>query len=186
MFAPQYQPDPRLPGVGLAFYRREVGGHLIVENDGLLPGFTSQLFVAPDDGVGVVAFTNGARAAHGWLGPEVLGILSHVLDVPDDVIRTAVPHHPEIWSELCGWYAFPGSLRDLQKWAVAGVQVFVRGGQLTLRLLTPVPGLHRELPLHPDDGEDPGLFRLDLSALGMGTSRVVFSRDRRGNGRAPR
>jgi CubicO group peptidase (beta-lactamase class C family) len=176
MFAPQYQPDPRLPGVGLAFYRRDVGGHLVVEKDGLVRGFASQMFLAPHDGAGVVAFTNGARAAHGWLGPEVLGILRHVLDVPDDVIRTAVPHHPEIWSGLCGWYAFPGSLRDVQKWAVAGVQVLVRRGQLTLRLVTPIPGLPREFPLHPEDDEDPGLFRIDLSALGMGTSRVVFRR----------
>ena len=176
MFAPQYQPDPRLPGVGLAFYRRDVGGHLIVEKDGLVRGFASQMFVAPHDGVGVVAFTNGARAAHAWLGPEVLGILSHLLGVPGDVIRTAVPHHPEIWNGLCGWYAFPGSLRDVQKWAVAGVQVVVRRGQLTLRLVTPVPGLPREFPLHPEDDQDPGLFRVDLSALGMGTGRVIFSR----------
>ena len=175
MFAPQYQPDPRLPGVGLAFYRRDAGGHLVVEKDGLVRGFASQMFVAPDDGAGVVAFTNGARAAHGWLGPEVLGIVRHVLDVPDEVIRTAVPHHPETWSGLCGWYAFPGSLRDLQKWAIAGVQVLVRRGQLTLRLVTPVPGVPREFPLHPDDGQDPGLFRVDLSALGMGTIRVAFS-----------
>jgi CubicO group peptidase (beta-lactamase class C family) len=176
MFAPQYQPDPRLPGVGLAFYRRDVGGHLVVEKDGMVRGFASQMFVAPDDGVGVVAFTNGARGAHGWLGPEVLEILRNVLDVPGDVIRTVVPQHPEMWSELCGWYTFPGSLRDVQKWAVAGVQVLVRRGQLTLRLVTPVPGFRREFPLHPEDGDDPGLFRIDLSALGMGTSRVVFSR----------
>jgi CubicO group peptidase (beta-lactamase class C family) len=176
MFAPQYQPDPRLPGVGLAFYRRDVGGHLIVEKDGLVRGFASQMFVAPDDGVGVVAFTNGSRAAHGWLGPEVLGILRHVLDVPGEVVRAAVPHHPEIWSDLCGWYAFPGSFRDLQKWAVAGVQVLVRRGQLTLRLATPIPGLPREFPLHPEDDDDPRIFRIDLSALGMGTCRVVFSR----------
>ena len=176
MFAPQYQPDPRLPGVGLAFYRRDVGDHLIVEKDGLVRGFASQMFVAPHDGVGVMAFTNGARAAHAWLGPEVLGILRHVLDVPGDVIRAAVPHHPEIWGDLCGWYAFPGSLRDVQKWAVAGVQVLVRRGKLTLRLVTPVPGLPREFPLHPEDDEDPALFRIDLSALGMGTSRVAFNR----------
>lgn len=176
MFAPQYQPDPRLPGVGLAFYRRDVGGHLIVEKDGLIRGFTSQMFVAPDDGVGVVAFTNGARGAHGWLEPEVLGILRQVLDLPADVIRTAVPHHPEIWSDLCGWYAFPGSLRDVQKWIVAGVQVVVRRGRLTLRPVTPIPGLPRAFPLHPDDDEDPEVFRIDLSAFGMGTTRVVFSR----------
>ena len=177
MFAPQYQPDPRLPGVGLAFYRRDVGGHLVVEKDGLVRSFASQMFLAPHDGVGVVAFTNGARAAHAWLEPEVLGILQHVLGIPgDDGIRTAVPNHPEIWSELCGWYTFPGSLHDVQKWIVAGVRVFVRGGQLAVRLVTQVPGLSREFPLHPDDDEDPGLFRIDLSALDMGTIRVVFSR----------
>jgi CubicO group peptidase (beta-lactamase class C family) len=176
MFAPQYQPDPRLPGVGLAFYRRDIGGHLIVEKDGLVRGFASQMFVAPHDGVGVVAFTNGARAAHGWLEPEVLEILRDALGVPGDAIRTAVPHHPEIWGDLCGWYVFPGSLRDVQKWAIAGMQVHVRRGQLTLRVVTPVPGLPREFVLHPEDGEDPGLFRVDLSALGMGTSRVIFTR----------
>ena len=60
--------------------------------------------------------------------------------------------------------------------AVTGVHVSVRRGQLTLRLVTPVPGMPRKFPLHPEDGEDPSLFRVDLSALGMGTSRVVFSR----------
>lgn len=176
MFAPQYQPDPRLAGVGLAFYRRNVGGHLIVEKDGLVRGFASQMFVAPHDGVGVVAFTNGARAAHAWLGPEVSNILRHVLEVPGEVIQTTVPHHPEMWSDLCGWYTFPGSLGDVQKWGVAGVRVFVRRGQLTLRVVTPIPGFPREFPLHPDDDGDPDVFRIDLSALGMGTSRVVFSR----------
>jgi CubicO group peptidase (beta-lactamase class C family) len=176
MFAPQYQPDPRLPGVGFAFYRRDVGGHLMVEKDGLVRGFASQMFVAPDDGVGVVAFTNGARGAHGWLEPEVLGILRLALGVRGDGIRTAVPHHPETWSDLCGWYAFPGSFRDVQKWGLAGVQVLVRRGQLTLRLVTPVPGVPHEFALHPEDSEDPELFRVDLSALGMGTVRVVFSR----------
>jgi len=124
----------------------------------------------------VVAFTNGARAAHGWLGPEVLGIIRHVLGVPGEVIRADVPHHPEIWDDLCGWYAFPGSLRDLQKWAAAGVQVLARRGQLTLRLVTPVPGVPRDFCLHPEDGEDPGLFRADLAALGLGTVRVAFGR----------
>ncbi len=176
MFAPQYQPDPRLPGVGLAFYRRDIGGHLVVEKDGLVRGFAAQVLVAPRDGAGVVALTNGARAAHAWLGPEALGILRRVLGVHGDEIRAAVPHHPGTWGDLCGWYAFPGSLRDVQKWMVAGVRVLVRRGQLTLRLVTPVPGLPRQFPLHPEDDGDPGLFRVDLSALGMGTIRVAFSR----------
>jgi CubicO group peptidase (beta-lactamase class C family) len=176
MFAPHYQPDPRLPGVGLAFFRRDLGGHLVAGHDGLVPGFTSQMSLAPDDGAGVVAFTNGARTAMAWLGPEVARILGRILGVPDPVIRADLPHHPEIWTGVCGWYSFRGSLRDAQKWFVAGAEVFVRHGQLTLRPLTAVPALARGLPLHPDDPGDPYVFRIDLSSLGIGTSRVVFSR----------
>jgi hypothetical protein len=58
----------------------------------------------------------------------------------------------------------------------AGVEVFVRGGRLMLRGLTPVPALYKGLPLHPDDDIDPYVFRLDLSRFGIGTMRVVFSR----------
>ncbi len=177
MFVPHYQPDPRVPGVGLAFFRHNVGGHLVVEHDGLMPGFSSEMSVAPDDGVGVVAFTNGARSAKAWLGPEVSGLLRRELGVPDDVIRTDVAHHPEIWSDIRGWYAFRGSLRDVQKWFIAGAEVSVRRGRPVLRPLTPIPGLSRGLPLHPDDHEDPYVFRIDLSAFGIGTSRVVFRRE---------
>lgn len=177
MLAPQYQPDPRMPGVGLAFYRREVGGHLFIEKSGLVPGFASQMCIAPDDGVGVVAFTNGARGAHGWLGPEVSGVLGRVLGVPDEAIRTDVPHHPEVWGDLCGWYSFRGSWRDVQKWLVAGAEVIVRGGRLMLRPVTPIPGFPRGFPLHPDDETDPYVFQADLSKFGRGNLRVIFSKD---------
>ena len=176
MFAPHYQPDPRLPGVGLAFFRHNLGGHLVAGHDGLVPGFTSQMSLAPDDGTGVVAFTNGARSAMAWLGAEVTAILGHILRAPDPVIRADVPHHLEIWTDVCGWYSFRGSFRDAQKWFIAGAEVFVRRGQLTLRPVTPVPALACGLALHPDDAGDPYVFRFDLSSLGIGTSRVVFSR----------
>ena len=174
MFAPQYQPDPHLAGVGLAFYRREVGGHLFIEKSGLVPGFASQMCIAPDDGVGVVAFTNGARGAHGWLGPEVSRILGHVVGAPDEAIRTDVPHCPAIWSDLCGRYSLRGSWRDVDKWLIAGAEIVVRSGRLVLRPETPIPGL-RGFPLYPDDEGDPYVFRVDLSPLGISTVRVVFS-----------
>jgi CubicO group peptidase (beta-lactamase class C family) len=177
LFAPQYRPDHRLPGVGLAFFRHDAGGHLVVEHDGLMPGFTSQMSLAPEDGAGVVAFTNGARGAKAWLGAEMSGLLRHVLGVPDESIRTDVPHHPEAWRDVCGWYAYRGSFRDVQRWFIGGAQVGVRGGRLTLRPLTPVPALSRGFALHPDDDKDPYVFRIDLSGFGIGTSRVVFSRE---------
>jgi CubicO group peptidase (beta-lactamase class C family) len=174
MFAPQYQPDPHLAGVGLAFYRREVGGHLFIEKSGLITGFASQMCMAPGDGVGVVAFTNGARGAHGWLGAEVSGILGHVVGAPNEAIRTDVPHRPETWSDLCGRYSLRGSWRDVDKWLIAGAEIVVRSGRLVLRPETPIPGL-RGFPLYPDDEGDPYVFRVDLSTLGIGIVRVVFS-----------
>ena len=57
-----------------------------------------------------------------------------------------------------------------------GAEVFVRGGRLMVRLLTPVPALYRGLPLQPDDETDPYVFRLDLSQFGMPSVRVVFAR----------
>jgi len=177
MFAPHYRPDPRLPGAGLAFFRHDLHGHLVVDHDGLMPGFCSQMSLAPDDGVGVVAFTNGARGAMAWLGAEISGLLRYVLGVGDDAIRTDVAHHPEVWRDICGWYSLRGSWRDVQKWFIAGAEVFVNRGRLMIRPFTPVPSLLRGLPLRPDDDSDPYVFRVDLSDVGIGTSRVVFSRE---------
>jgi hypothetical protein len=182
MFAAHFQTDPRVVGMGLGFFRADVGGHLAVWHEGMLPGFNAQIWVAPDDRVGVLAFTNGARGAMMWLLREVSGLLEQALGVPDEVIRTDVPQHPERWGDLCGWYRLSAPWTDLQSRGMAGlgVEVFVRGGQLTLRVLSPIPALYRGFPLHPDDERDPDVFRIDLSTYGLGTARVVFSRDARG------
>lgn len=178
MFEPQYQPDPRVPGNGLAFFRANLGSHLAVEHDGILPGFDSQIFLAPYDGVGVMAFANGARQGFHWLTPEVAGLLKRLLGVPDEVIRTDVPQHPELWGDLCGWYHFSAHLTDPGKLALgAGVEVFVRRGQLMMRALSPIPALYRDFLLHPDDDKDPYVFRIALPWFGIGTGRVVFSRE---------
>ena len=41
MFSPQYQPDPRIPGFGLGFFRERIGGHDVVGHQGSHPGFHS-------------------------------------------------------------------------------------------------------------------------------------------------
>jgi CubicO group peptidase (beta-lactamase class C family) len=179
MFEPHYQTDPRLPGMGLGFWRFDLGGHLAVEHEGLLPGFNSQIFLAPEDGIGVIAFTNGARGALMWLPAEVGTMLRRLLDVQDDAIRTDVPHHPEIWAELCGRYPLSARLTDTQARALVGLgaEVFVRRGTLMIRSVNPIPVLYRGFALHPDDDKDPYAFRIDLSRFGIGTTRVVFSRE---------
>jgi CubicO group peptidase (beta-lactamase class C family) len=181
MFEPQYQPDPRIPGLGLAFFRVDLGrGHAAVEHQGTLPGFHSQIFLAPYDGLGVMAFTNGSVNPDLWLPAECGGLLRGLLGLQDDAIRTDIPLHPETWGDYCGWYWLPGPLADVRVRAFmgAGAEVFVRNDQLMLRFLTPVPVLFRGFPLRPDDDVDPDVFRIDMSKLGPFSMRVVFSRKR--------
>jgi CubicO group peptidase (beta-lactamase class C family) len=179
MFAPQFQSDPRLPGLGLAFFRVDAGGHRAVEHQGILPGFDSQIFVAADDGVGVMGFTNGTHRGSLWLPTELGAVLDDLIGVPHPAIRTDVPQRPDVWGELCGWYHLPGPLTDVRMrgFVGAGAEVSVRGGELRLRFLTPAPPLYRGFALHPDDAADPTAFRVDFSSFGIGSLPVVFSRD---------
>ncbi len=176
MFEPHYQPDARLPGMGLGFFRSECGGRRVVEHSGTLPGFHSHLLAAPDPGIGIIAFTNGATGASSWLPVELRGLLRHLLGEPDGAPRVDIPHHPEVWSDLCGRYRLPpGSDLRGRVATGAGAEVFVRGGRLMLRILTPVPALFRGAPLDPDARGDPYVFRCNLSDLGLGLVRVVFA-----------
>lgn len=105
-------------------------------------------------------------------------MLRQLLGVADDVIRTDVPQHPEIWGELCGWYRYSASWTDPGKLAIGpGARVLVRRNQLWIHALSPVPALYQGFALHPDDENDPYVFRIDLSKFGLGTYRVVFSRE---------
>jgi CubicO group peptidase (beta-lactamase class C family) len=182
MFEPHYQPDPRIPGIGLAFWRADLGRHRAVEHQGVVPGFNSQIFLAPDDGIGLIAFTNGSRNASGWLTGETGRLLRELIGAPREGVRTDVPLHPEIWRKLCGWYRPRAQRTDMMAWSVlgGGVQVAARRGQLVLRTLSPIPALYRGLRLHPDDKDDPYVFRVDLFKYGLGAVKVVFSRDSSG------
>jgi len=135
MSEPHFQPDPRMPGFGLGVFRVDLGGHLALEHQGVLPGFNSQIFLAPHDRLGVLAFTNGSKQAMSWLPVETEELLGSLLGAPAAMLRPV------------------------------------------LRVLSPIPALYRGLPLHPDDADDPYLYRIDLSQFGLGTARVAFGRD---------
>jgi CubicO group peptidase (beta-lactamase class C family) len=183
MFAPHYQSDPRLPGMGLGFFRGEMGGHRIISHDGILEGFRSDMVLAPDEGIGVLVFANtGPFDPRGVAVPVAQAVLRLLLGVPEEAVPTAVPERPWLWKDLCGWYSFgPGWLTDPQPRMVLGLglEVAVRAGHLTLRGQIPIPAIRRGLRLYPDE-EDPDAFQIDLSALGLDLSPVVFGRDANG------
>ena len=135
--------------------------------------------MAHDDGIGVIALTNGSFGAFGWLSIELRRLLRQQLDLPEDAVPNDIPHRPEGWAELCGRYVFPARIADLRQRLMlgGGAEVLVRGGRLRARILTPVPALFQGLPLQPDDATDPNVFRLDLSRFEMPSPRVVFARD---------
>jgi CubicO group peptidase (beta-lactamase class C family) len=181
MLEAHYEPDPRLPGMGLGFFRTIAGGHLVVGHEGVLPGFTSELLVCPDEGIAVVVFTNGSKGAMTWMPSEIGRLLHEAIGVPNQAARREFPAHPEVWQEVCGRYQLPGGVSDLRlrMMAGAGVQVFVRGGELMLRVLAPIPALYRGLRLHPDDAADTHAFRLDLTGFGLPDVHVIFGHDTR-------
>jgi CubicO group peptidase (beta-lactamase class C family) len=175
MFEPHHQPDPRVPGMGLGFFRSSVDGRDVVGHQGTHPGFHSQVLLAPAHGVGVMLFTNGARNADFWLPSAATRLLRDLLPTPD---RHAgpVPHRPAVWRHIRGRYRVPAQLTDVRLRAMigAGAHVFVRDGRPMLRFLTPVPALARGFPLHPDDVDDPYVFRIEPLAPDLNPMRVVF------------
>jgi hypothetical protein len=165
--------------MGLSFLLGDEDGHRSVGHDGILSGFLSAISLAPDDGIGVVVLTNTGRLdGRGAALPLATALLRRLLDLPDDAIRTDVPQHPKVWSEICGWYGpDPGPVTNLfiRAGFGAGIEVRVRRGHLLLQPMTPLPPMRSGFRLHPSDPEDPYVFRADFSAVGQGTLPIVFS-----------
>jgi hypothetical protein len=169
MFSPQSSPDPRIPGLGLAFFLDRFEEHRVAGHDGNLPGFASALLVAPDDGIGVAVLTNtstviGARLLATSLMKSQLGLddSEGCLPKPD------VADRPHLWPELTGHYApLPGFLTNMRTWQLTGgeVQVTVKGRSLVLRALSPLPELRKGLRLYPIDASDPFLFAVNVQGL---------------------
>jgi CubicO group peptidase (beta-lactamase class C family) len=177
MFRPHFQPDPRVPGMGLAFELGEEGGQQTVGKTGILSGFHSALALAPEEGIGVIVFSNtGGLDGRGAPVPLATMLLRLLLGLSVDPIRIDIAPRPENWSEICGWYSpAPGPVTNLALRALmgAGPEVVVQGGHLMLKPLTPIPAMRRGFRLYPDDPNDPSVFRIYFPEFGMDL-RVVF------------
>jgi len=177
MFEPHFQPDPRVPGMGLAFELGEEGGQRTVGKTGILSGFHSAISLVPDTGIGVIVFSNtGGLDGRGATVPLATMLLRLLLGLPVDPIRIDIPPRPETWSEICGWYApAQGPVTNLSSRVLmgAGAEVVVQSGHLMLKPLTPIPAMRRGFRLYPDDPDDPWVFRIYFPEFGMNL-RVVF------------
>ena len=178
MFQPHFRLDRRLPGMGLGFELGEENGHRTVCKGGVVSGFLSAMALAPDDGIGVIVLSNtGGLDGRGAPALLQVALLRRLLGLPDDAVPTSVAAHPEVWSEICGWYGLdPGPVTNLFARALmgAGAEVMVHRGHLILKPLTPVPAMRRGMRLYPDDPDDPSVFRIKFPEYGR-TARVVFS-----------
>jgi CubicO group peptidase (beta-lactamase class C family) len=178
MLSPHFQPDPRLPGMGLGFELGEEHGHRTAGHTGIVSGFLSAMTVAPDDGIGVFVLGNtGGLTGRGAPAPLAAALLRHALGLPDSAVRTGIPARPDTWNGLCGWYSpEPGPVTNLFTRPLfgAGVEVMVYRGHLMLKPLTPIPAMRRGLRLYPDDPGDPEVFRAELPEFGM-VIPVAFS-----------
>jgi CubicO group peptidase (beta-lactamase class C family) len=190
MFQPHFQADPRIPGMGLGFDLGNEGGHRVVGKDGVVSGFLADIALAPHDDIGVIVLANtGGLDGRGAPTPLAQAILRHLLGLPVTPIRSDLAPHPEVWADLCGWYDLaPGPMTNLFMRVVmgAGAEVRVKNRQLLLQPLTPIPVLRRGMRLHPDDPEDPYVFRIDMSDMGKPSLPVAFTPASDGSGPAQR
>ena len=180
MFLPHFQPDRRVAGMGLGFEPREERGRVFIGKGGTMAGFLSAIELARDARLGIVVLTNtGALDNRGAAEPLAAMLTRHFLELPDDPVRNDISPRPDAWADLCGWYApDAGPVTNLFQRVMmgAGVEVVVRAGQLVLKPLTPIPAMRAGMVLHPDDPDDPRVFRVVMPAYGR-TDRVVFTNE---------
>jgi CubicO group peptidase (beta-lactamase class C family) len=179
MVTPQLHTDPRL-GVdfGLYFVLTHYGDHRIIWHNGGWPGFISAMYVAPDDQLGVLVFTNTTSPA-----PDLIAIdvLHRMLDVPMPISKLppkGVLQSPHQWPQLCGFYGpKPGFLTNLRLWMGFGgeIEVFVKDNHLAIRSLT--GAMRKGLLLHQISPQDPLYYQ---GIAGKGVIQVLFKENDEG------
>lgn len=180
MFRPHFRPDPRIPGMALAFEPHAESDRVLIGKGGTIAGFLSALELAVEERTGVVVLTNtGGLDNVGVAEPLAAALTRRLIGLPGDPVRRDLAPHPEVWRELRGRYipdAGPVTNLFMRLGMGAGLQVAVHQRQLLVRPLNPLPGRHVPMPLEPDDPGDPRVFRVEFPDYGK-TSRVVFTEE---------
>ncbi len=179
MVTPQLDLDPRLNmNIGLYFALTQFENHRIIWHNGGWPGFSSSMWVAPDDKLGIVVFTNTSSGAPDMISMKVL---REMLDVPEPISTVPVKgvlENPHDWRRLCGIYApKPGILTNIRFLMATGgeVEVLTKDNHLALRALS--DGAKDTTILHRAAADDP-LFYWGVKDKDV--SRLVFVENEQG------
>ncbi|NEP12508.1 MAG: beta-lactamase family protein [Symploca sp. SIO2C1] len=138
MLKNQYQLDEHLDAMGLAFLLDNFDGHRIIWHNGGWPGFVSSMWIAPDDDLGVIIFTNSSS---GVLDSIAKNLLRRLLEVPkpaSELPRANILGSPHLWTQLSGCYRpKKGWNTNWRIWLGFGgeLEVFVKDNHLMLRSL---------------------------------------------------
>lgn len=184
MITPQHVTDERVGmDIGLYFVLTKFGEHRIIWHNGGWPGFSSSMWVAPDDKLGVLVFTNTSSELVDAIS---MRILRGLLDEPNPATlypQKDVLESPHDWADLHGFYApKPGLLTNFRFNMANGgeVEVFTRGTHLAVRSL--LGGTKQAFPLYRANNEDPLLYK---GIRGSGEDRnavsVLFVRNEQGH-----
>lgn len=127
----QHAVHPALPGIGLAFMLRRIGGHRIVAHGGSVPGFGTALVSAPDAGVAVFVCTNENATSPIVNTAEIAAdrLLHGLLGVPAASPSAPVASVPEAPVEPCGrWVVPPDPRLHARAWQHHGGEITVTAG----------------------------------------------------------
>lgn len=158
MLTPHYQPDRRLPSMGLGFMLDEIEGHRVARHDGGVPWYSSTLLFAPDDELGVIILSNTYDDAVSILAVD---LLRHLLTTPCEVPPPRPLQAREkvtMPSNIGGYYApAPGFFTNLRFWACWGGEatLHVTATHALMRPLLPVGPFRHNLRLYPVDARNP-------------------------------
>jgi len=105
MHAPAFQFDPRMPGVSLGFAEKRINGITLIAHGGADPQFNTELYLAPEKGLGIFVSFNGGpgnEAADGLI--KELFARYYPATEPELPIDTTVTS--EILQKYTGSYQF--------------------------------------------------------------------------------
>jgi CubicO group peptidase (beta-lactamase class C family) len=162
-------------GYGLGFKVRSWRGRRLVGHDGNMPGVATQVWMAPDDGVGVVVLTNGF--ALGVAHETSLQVLDHLLGEsvdgpgPAPLSEAAVAAAEAFARDVEGRYQIEGFTPPGVVGTLARLTNRVRVAHEARGLLRIEgnPGSGGPAWLHPT--ADPGIYRI-AAAVDEGTNAV--------------